>query len=1125
MKKLCIILLSILSVSAWGQLSEHPVRPRPMGIKMKDPVICYAGAAGDSLYVAPPPEFLAWRLSRASALKTSTIEVEYINFPPSAQAAFQNAVDIWESLLVSSVPIKIRAQWSNLAPGTLGSAIYTTAYANFDGAQKLNIFYPVAMAEKITGQNLNGDNPDIVASFNSGTDWHFDPNTPAPSGKYDLVTVVLHEICHGLGFAGSFSSSNNQGTVGLQAGSGALIPIVYDVAIQNGDNDVLLSQDYTALELHQQLVSGDLFYKPDAQPRRRIYAPASFNQGSSISHLNEGSFSGADALMTPFIGEAETIHAPGISEDILNDMGWETVIINHRPKLQFENTSGEFPITATFSGDNLPVSNPKLFYTLTGTAFTEVPMVATGQPNEFTANIPAQGIERDYGYYIQAVDSKGKTFVNPGKVIERGNEPFQDFYIFRAKPDTRGPSIIHSPKTFVLTSDTQLLLESTITDSTGVEGVRVEYLINDVPQPTLWLPFQPNDRYDFTINLPALTETDELKYRIIATDTATIGAASGNTTILPEIGYYDVNVVSLLETVDTYANDFEAGGDDFFGNGFSITSPTGFNGNNAIHSQHPYPAGDGQPNNELNFTYQLRSPIRVSANATLATVIFDEIVLIEPGDAGSVFGDNDFYDYVIVEGSLDGGATWTPIADGYDARANSAWLTAYTSSFDTDQNSTAVGTPSLYRTRTLNLRNAFDAGDEVVLRFRLYSDQLAVGWGWAIDNLKIQIDETAPLIRHDHVDYLKTGATQLVLTTAPIDASGIKTLAIEIGIDEDEPQLFPFEVNGLIDEYTFNFALVDDEAFPEGMTIKYRFVAMDSADNIGYFPPDGSFAHVPVLSFDEPIAQYANNFETTNDFVGNFFSVNQPAGFTNKLVKTTNPYPVGIGLNNTSDFVYMLTKPITISESNRYVRFDEIVLVEGHVGSIPYTNPNFRDYVIVEGSSDEGETWLPLINGYDINGTPEWITAFNNQTAPTPALFDTRVFDLTGNGNFASGETILLRFRLFSNATINGWGWAIDNLYIQDPITNRENELSLAIKVYPNPTNGKLFIQSENITATTVAVEVLDNTGRPVLHSITQPENGALNLELDMRDFANGLYFVRLSNGTEQHIRKIVKFN
>ena len=46
--------------------------------------------------------------------------------------------------------------------------------------------------------------------------------------KYDLVTVVLHEICHGLGFFDSMNTDNNIGWYGIGS-----IPLIYDTFIEN----------------------------------------------------------------------------------------------------------------------------------------------------------------------------------------------------------------------------------------------------------------------------------------------------------------------------------------------------------------------------------------------------------------------------------------------------------------------------------------------------------------------------------------------------------------------------------------------------------------------------------------------------------------------------------------------------------------------------------------------------------------------------------------------------------------------------------------------------------------------------------------------------------------------------
>lgn len=121
-----------------------------------------------------------------------------------------------------------------------------------------------------------------------------------------------------------------------------------------------------------------------------------------------------------------------------------------------------------------------------------------------------------------------------------------------------------------------------------------------------------------------------------------------------------------------------------------------------------------------------------SANALLT---YDDVVLVEEGIVSDYTNPN-FFDYVIVEGSEDG-STWLPLIAGYDSRANAGWLARYRSS-TSGQDSNAQGDASLFVSHSINLLDIFQRGDVIFIRFRLLSDPLAVGWGWAIDNLDIQ---------------------------------------------------------------------------------------------------------------------------------------------------------------------------------------------------------------------------------------------------------------------------------------------------------------------------------------------------------------------------------------------------
>ncbi|MCZ6819237.1 MAG: T9SS type A sorting domain-containing protein, partial [Calditrichaeota bacterium] len=104
-----------------------------------------------------------------------------------------------------------------------------------------------------------------------------------------------------------------------------------------------------------------------------------------------------------------------------------------------------------------------------------------------------------------------------------------------------------------------------------------------------------------------------------------------------------------------------------------------------------------------------------------------DIVIVEPGEPDAVFGDVDFWDYVIVEGSNDNGATWVPLLDGYDATFDDAWFSAWITA--------GTASPDMFRNHQINLLGFFSAGEEIILRWRLFADAAVNGYGWVIDNI------------------------------------------------------------------------------------------------------------------------------------------------------------------------------------------------------------------------------------------------------------------------------------------------------------------------------------------------------------------------------------------------------
>ena len=164
--------------------------------------------------------------------------------------------------------------------------------------------------------------------------------------------------------------------------------------------------------------------------------------------------------------------------------------------------------------------------------------------------------------------------------------------------------------------------------------------------------------------------------------------------------------------------------------------------------------------------------------------------------------------------------------------------------------------------------------------------------------------------------------------------------------------------------------------------------------------------------------------------------------FQTPALHTTHPHP------SSRELISILKTPIQIKESEATLQFKEIVIVETGEAGTSFGDEEFWDYVIVEGSTD-GLNWIPFLDGYDSDTYPEWIAAYNSGRDGSPSLYKKRTIDMLEN--FDLNDVILIRFRLFADAAVTGWGWAIDDLAIQEePLAVYENQKN-NFSIYPNP--------------------------------------------------------------------------
>lgn len=275
--------------------------------------------------------------------------------------AIEYSGQIWGQYLNSAVPIKVNVYYIFLGVGTTLAVTIPNGERDFAGAYIDSVWYPSCLANSIVGSEINPGEADMNIFVNSTVNWYWGTDANCPLGKYDFVSVFLHEIGHGLGFLSLAKMQDTIGSFG-QITSADILPLVTDFPfpdlqgkysvfssfMENGSGQqlddtlifpnpsVALADEFTSNAIY---FNAPLSYALNGNAPVRLYAPATYEPGSSMEHLNEATFpvSNPNTMMTPFIGVAQEHHSPGpLTIAILEDIGWN---VNH--DIGFENITSD----------------------------------------------------------------------------------------------------------------------------------------------------------------------------------------------------------------------------------------------------------------------------------------------------------------------------------------------------------------------------------------------------------------------------------------------------------------------------------------------------------------------------------------------------------------------------------------------------------------------------------------------------------------------------------------------------------------------------------------------------------------------------------------------------------------
>ena len=264
-----------------------------------------------------------------------------------------------------------------------------------------------------------------------------------------------------------------------------------------------------------------------------------------------------------------------------------------------------------------------------------------------------------------------------------------------------------------------------------------------------------------------------------------------------------------------------------------------------------------------------------------------------------------------------------------------------------------------------------------------------------------------------------------------------------------------------------------------------------------------------------------------------------PFDFILEIDTITNPnniWQIGTPQKGVIANAYSNPNVIITDTINYYPPNDTSVFIFKHIDQGGYSTPHsaefagyyyvnsdsLNDFGTIEISLNQGVSWINLITDTIYSSYYYWHTPKPTLTGNSNGWqnFFVSLADLGSVFNVNFGDTILLKFSFISDSITDSLdGLAYDNFQFCDGAEGIEEiKTENLISIYPNPTNGLLYIERNN-NSKNASIQIFNSTGQ-----LLYKENSfnAEFIDTEKINLIDGLYLLKYSDGENYTVKQFI---